>query len=61
MLFAYVGPETVMPIASVLAGAVGVVLIAWSWVSRTVGKLLRKFRKKSPIAPRSARGTEATE
>jgi len=27
MLFAYFGPETMMPVASVIAGAVGVVML----------------------------------
>jgi hypothetical protein len=29
MLFAYFGPETIMPVASVIAAAVGVIAIVW--------------------------------
>ena len=32
ILFMYLGPETIMPLASVLAAVIGVLLIAWRYV-----------------------------
>jgi len=33
VLFAYVGPETMLPLASALAAVVGVLLFGWRWVA----------------------------
>jgi hypothetical protein len=44
LLFAYVGPDTVLPLASVVAGAFGVLLVFWNliwgWTKRGVRRLL---------------------
>ena len=53
MLLAYVGPETVMPIASVLAGALGLVLIAWKWLAAAGKKTLRYCAKINPARSRT--------
>jgi hypothetical protein len=36
LTLAYVGPETVLPVASVLVAALGFLLAGWSWVVRGV-------------------------
>jgi hypothetical protein len=50
MLFAYLGPETMMPVASVICGAVGVVLIFGRHVAQIGRNLVRRvwapFRRK---------------
>ena len=50
MLFAYVGPETVMPLTSVLAGVVGVVLLTWKSLIGAARKVTR-FLAKAPDGP----------
>jgi hypothetical protein len=44
MLFAYVGPETMFPLASILAGAVGVLLMFGRNVLMFGRKLVRGVR-----------------
>lgn len=43
MIFAYLGPETMLPMTSVLAGMAGLMMMfgrnAWSWMSRIVRNL----------------------
>ena len=36
VLLAYVGPETMLPLASVFAAAVGGLLFCWRWIARGV-------------------------
>lgn len=40
--FAYIGPETMLPLTSVLAGAVGVVMMFGRNVLRGVGRIFRR-------------------
>lgn len=46
LVFAYVGPDTMLPVVSGLAGALGFVLMfgrrAWDWATRWVPRLTRK-------------------
>lgn len=51
MLFAYVGPETILPLMSFLAGVVGVVMMLGRRAFAPVAKLYRLAR------PRSAQGS----
>ncbi len=44
MLFAYVGPETMLPLASILAGAVGVLLMFGRNVMMCGRKMVRGVR-----------------
>lgn len=44
MLFAYVGPETMLPLASILAGAVGVLLMFGRNVMMFGRKMVRGVR-----------------
>lgn len=60
MLFAYLGPETTLPIASFLAGAVGFVLMFWrqmkrvavAWICKVVPGLKKDAR---PVVARASR------
>jgi len=46
MLF-YLGPNTIMPLASILAGIIGVILIFWRLIYRFVrGVFFAVFKKK---------------
>jgi hypothetical protein len=50
MLFAYVGPETMMPVASILAAAAGMVLLfgrSLLNLGRGVAKRIWPFSKKA--------------
>lgn len=47
-LFAYIGPDTILPVSSALAAIVGVLLIFWSWFVSIVKWPFRAlFSKKS--------------
>lgn len=47
MVVLYLGPNTIMPLASILAGIGGLVLIFWQYIRRAVGGILRLiFRKR---------------
>ena len=60
MLFAYLGPETTLPLASFLAGAVGFVLMFWrqmkrvaiAWLCKVVPGLKKDAR---PVIARASR------
>lgn len=41
---AYLGPETVMPLASILAGIVGFLLVFWRFIVKNIKKAIRKMR-----------------
>jgi len=40
----YLGPETVMPLASILATILGFFLVFWRLIAKTVKKVVRKVR-----------------
>ena len=44
-VFLYLGPETLMPVASALAAIVGVVLLFWRAVVGRIGKVFRSTGK----------------
>lgn len=44
---AYLGPESIMPLASILAAVVGFLLIFWRYIARFLKKI---FRKSNPAA-----------
>jgi hypothetical protein len=56
ILFAYVGPETVVPVASALAAIGGVVLMCWAQVKAVVGRCIRFVlrRKGSSVETETA-------
>ena len=64
MLFAYYGPETVMPLATVLAGVVGVILIAWRWLLAAGSNALGMIRGRKPsrkiVSPSPSRRARPT-
>jgi hypothetical protein len=45
----YLGPETIMPITSVLAAVVGVVLIFWRHLTITVRSSFRRLFNRKPV------------
>jgi hypothetical protein len=50
MLLGYIGPETMLPLASILAAGVGVILMFWKYIiqliRRMFGAIFRIFRRK---------------
>jgi hypothetical protein len=47
LVFLYLGPETVLPVASVLAAVLGVLLIFWRHVVALARKAMRALRRRS--------------
>lgn len=47
-LFAYVGPETILPLTSVLAALGGVVLLMWSYVRRAFVWCVQSMHRTKP-------------
>jgi hypothetical protein len=47
-LFAYVGPETILPLTSVLAALGGVVLLLWSYVRRALAWCVQSVQRTKP-------------
>ena len=50
MLLGYIGPETMLPLASILAAGVGVILMFWRYIiqliRRMFGAIFRIFHRK---------------
>ncbi len=50
MLLGYIGPETMLPLASILAAGLGVILMFWRYIiqliRRMFGAIFRIFRRK---------------
>ena len=44
MLFAYIGPETMMPVASIVAAAAGVIMMFGRNIAMFCRSLVRRFR-----------------
>ncbi|WP_158633606.1 hypothetical protein [Tautonia sociabilis] len=44
-LFSYIGPETMLPLSSVVAGAAGVVMMFGRTITRGIGRILRRSRE----------------
>ncbi len=54
MIVFYLGPNTVMPLASILAAIVGVVLIFWRMIASTIRRVTQAlFRTKNASLPES--------
>ena len=49
----YMGPETIMPLASILAAVVGIILIFWRFITAFFRRIFHKItgRKDEPILP----------
>jgi hypothetical protein len=59
-IFAYLGPETILPMTSVLAAAIGVLLVCWRFVARLVMRPVRHLLGiKDPAADVAATTAEA--
>jgi hypothetical protein len=51
----YLGPDTILPVASALAAIVGVILICWRFLLGTAQKCFRcVVRRRPPADPTSA-------
>jgi hypothetical protein len=68
VLLAYFGPETTLPLASVLGAVIGVLLMFWNFLTGLVAKCFRRVFKKvdnaaAPARPEvlSPQGTAALE
>ncbi len=48
MLFAYFGPETMLPVASVITGIVGVVLMCWRGIVQVARDIFRFIWPATP-------------
>ena len=46
-LFAYIGPEIIMPFLSILAAIAGGILVGWRWVVQFVARFFRMGRESS--------------
>jgi len=47
MLLGYIGPETMLPFASILAAGLGVILMFWKYIFRLICRMFRAiFRRK---------------
>ena len=59
MVFAYLGPETMLPMTSVVAGIVGFLMMfgrnAWSWASKTARRLVPRGETSGPKPTRRLR------
>ena len=61
MVFAYIGPDTVVPVSSALAVATGAVLAFWPRVKSVAGRGLALITgRKQPSPPEQAQPAEST-
>ena len=44
LVLLYLGPETIMPLASILAAVLGFVLIFWRWIVNFIKKIFRRSK-----------------
>ena len=51
MMLAYVGPESVAPIASIIAAILGALLIGWRWIVARVKSVIRFVFRLPPPEP----------
>lgn len=42
LVLLYLGPETIMPLASILAAVLGFLLIFWRWIANFIKKIFRR-------------------
>ncbi len=62
MVNLYLGPNTVMPLASIVAAIVGVILIFWRFIFGFIRRGFRAlFRRKDPAASPSASEIETRD
>lgn len=57
----YFGPETIMPVTSVLAAAVGVVLIFWRHLTTTIRVGFRRLFVKKQVYSDSSSNLDSTD
>ncbi len=51
----YLGPESIMPLASILAAILGFILIFWrfifKWIKKVFSPIINRFRKSPSVEP----------
>jgi hypothetical protein len=47
-IFFYLGPETIMPLASILAAALGLILIFWRSIKKFLMKMFKRGGQEDP-------------
>jgi len=57
LLLGYLGPETIMPLASIVATIIGAILIFWRFIW---GSLKKVFNKGQPVDNQTLVDAEAT-
>lgn len=56
---AYLGPNTVLPLASALAASIGIVLVFWRYIVGLVRKVFRAvFKSKEQVSTADQAGSE---
>ena len=44
LVLLYLGPETIMPLASILAAVLGFILIFWRWIVSSIKKIFKRSK-----------------
>ena len=60
-VFLYLGPESMMPIASAIAGIIGAILIFWQRVLGWTRKVIKKLKGTKPVSKSSNPPNSASE
>ena len=50
---AYLGPDTMLPVASTIGAIIGAVLICWRWILATLGSAFRFVTGRGRRSPES--------
>jgi len=58
LVFLYLGPETVLPLASIVATIIGVVLMFWRSLFKLIRKPFKRLSRKQE--PQDSQGPEIT-
>ncbi len=48
-LFLYLGPDTIMPLASILAAVIGFILLFWRYIVNIIKKIFRRGKASSIV------------
>jgi hypothetical protein len=59
VVFLYFGPETVLPVASMIAGIIGVVLMFWRYILSSTRKLFKQVSKSETASADTGNDLEA--
>jgi ATP/ADP translocase len=59
IVFMYFGPETVIPLTSIIAGLIGAILVFWRYIVVIVKKSYRRMFKSKEVYPEVINDLEA--